>query len=170
MIALRVEDAHGVVELDQALREKARGIGLSDTAVSYEQHVGLGRRHPDSATIVRPPQRNLPATRRGQWRTGEDPIVKEIRDGFAGVGRENGIGFSLQGIDGIADCNGKLAVAKQSQVVLCIPDSDCAVIRNAKVFQCFEKTRAFGNLRGQDHQGPSVAYQLTVRFEAPHLL
>jgi hypothetical protein len=112
MITLGIEDAHGVVELDQPLREKARGIGLPDSAISYDQHVGLGRRHPDSATAVRLPQRNLPATRRGQWRTSEDPITKEIRDGFPGVGRENSIGFSLQGIDGIADCNGKLAVAK----------------------------------------------------------
>jgi hypothetical protein len=65
MIPFRVEDAHRVVELDQALREQARGIGLSDTAVSCEQDVHLGRRHPDSATTVRPPERNLPATRNG---------------------------------------------------------------------------------------------------------
>ena len=89
MITLGIEDAHGVVELDQPLREKARGIGLPDSAISYDQHVGLGRRHPDSATAVRLPQRNLPATRRGQWRTSEDPIMKEIRDGVPGVGREN---------------------------------------------------------------------------------
>jgi hypothetical protein len=96
--------------------------------------------------------------------------MQEVHDGRPGFGRENEIGFSLERIDGVANCNRELAMAKQSQVVLCIPDSDRAVIGNAEAFQGFEKPRAFGNPGRQDHQGPSVAYQLTVRFEAPHLL
>jgi len=170
VVALRVEDAERVAEREEALGEEARQVRLPRHRAARDEDVHPGGREPGGrAVLVRPENGLEPARLRGLVGKDGRPEKESGERRAAGL-REDDVGRSPEGRDGVGHRDAELARAEQGMVVLRVPERHRRVSRDAEVAERVEEPGPLRDARGDEHHLLPVPHDLHLEPEAPDLL